>query len=278
MTQTYDHIFRENIEPVFEAFVREILDIKPLSSQRLELGQPKTSEREPDYLRKVTLYDTPHPIILHIEFQTEIDKKMHLRMLEYHALLRRRFELDVYQYVVLLSGTAEEMPSTIVGFGISFEYKLVLLNEISFDSLLNTSVPELLVTAILSDFDLRDVDGIVERILVALRRRVPERRELQKYLTQLELLSNIRKISETVTKQINDMALTYNLDTDARYIQGIEQGIEQGMDIGLSRGESRKQLEVAQKLLQSGQTPEFTAEITGMNIEDVRKLAENSQH
>jgi predicted transposase/invertase (TIGR01784 family) len=68
------------------------------------------------------------------------------------------------------------------------------------------------------------------------------------------------------------MALTYNLETDARYIQGIEQGIEKGLEKGLEKGK----FEIAQKLLLSGQSVEFTADITGLDIDKVLQLQQSN--
>jgi predicted transposase/invertase (TIGR01784 family) len=276
MSKSYDNIFRENIEPVFETFVRHILDIHPTKSQTVSLGQPKTSERKPDYLCKIHLPDQPEPVIFHIEFQTEPDSQMHLRMLEYQALIRRRFKLDVHQYVLLLSGPAERMPTTIQGVSIQYEYRLIELRQISFEALIESNTPELLVIAILSDFDKRETVGNVRRILAALKQRVTGQRELQKYLTQLELLSNIRNISKTVTEEISNMALTYNLETDARYIQGIEKGIEKGLkkglEKGIEKGIEKTQLELARRLMDDGHSIEYAAHLTGLELDELKKL------
>ncbi|MFP4092796.1 MAG: hypothetical protein ACLFT3_20990 [Cyclobacteriaceae bacterium] len=64
-----------------------------------------TIEREPDFLKKISLEDDSEAI-LHLEFQTNDEAGMVYRMAEYKAILRRKFELPVRQFVIYL-GTAE---------------------------------------------------------------------------------------------------------------------------------------------------------------------------
>ncbi|MCH8496275.1 MAG: hypothetical protein LAT57_11690 [Balneolales bacterium] len=259
-----DHIFRENVAPVFEAFVREVLGVRPLSSERVELAQPRTSEREPDYLRKVVLPDNPNPLILHIEFEARTNTLMHYRMFEYNALLRRRFGLPVRQYVILLTGKGETMQTQIQEDDLFFRYNLVRMQEVDFNSLIESGIPELIVAAVLTDFEKKDAVGVIRRILVTLRQRVPDERELQKYLTQLEILSNFGKLNQNILKEINEMAFTYNLETDGRY--------KQGMQKGMLEGKVSKQLQIARDSLKNGGGIEFTAKITGLSVKKVTEI------
>jgi predicted transposase YdaD len=61
-----------------------------------------------------------------------------------------------------------------------------------------------------------------------LRRQVTDERELQKYLTQLEILSNITGYTSVVNQEINDMPLAFNLKKDMRYQQGRLEGRLEG--------------------------------------------------
>ena len=45
------------------------------------------------------------------------------------------------------------------------------------------------------------------------------------------MLANLRKLQPQVIKTIEDMSLNYDIQTDLRFLQGIEQGIEQGMSL-----------------------------------------------
>ena len=80
------------------------------------------------------------------------------------------------------------------------------------------------MSSVLADFKRKDAAAIIRRILVTLRQAVPDERDLEKYLTQLDLLSHIRKYNSIVINEIDNMAFTYDIKRDARYQQGIEQG------------------------------------------------------
>ncbi|TVQ81036.1 MAG: hypothetical protein EA358_01195 [Flavobacteriales bacterium] len=147
MSGTSDHIFRENVAPVFEAFVREVLGIRPITSEEVELPLPKTSERKPDYLRKVLLPGEQEPVILHIEFEHKASSMMPYRMLEYNALIRRKLELDVRQYVVLLSGSGDSMLTEINEKDLIFRYSMVRMQHVKFEALIDSGIPELIVSA-----------------------------------------------------------------------------------------------------------------------------------
>jgi len=241
---------------VFEVFVREVLGVRTQSLERVELSQPKTSEREPDYLRKVVLQPSGEPVIMHLEFQTKTDKLMHLRMLEYNALLRRRFGIGVRQYVLLLKGKGSTMRTEIKEDNLYFRYELVHMSKVKFAPLVESGVPELIVSSVLADFKRKDAAAIIRRILVTLRQAVPDERDLQKYLTQLDLLSHIRDYDNIVINEIDDMAFTYDIKRDARYQQGIEQSAHN----------------IARESLKNGVSIQLTAKITGLSLKAVREI------
>ena len=49
---------------------------------------------------------------------------------------------------------------------------------------------------------------------------------MKRYIKQLEILSNLRNLQKLTIKISEKMALVYDLKTDVRYKQGIEQIIE----------------------------------------------------
>jgi hypothetical protein len=70
---------------------------------------------------------------------------------------------------------------------------------------------------------------VIQEIIVCLKNKTKNKRKLQKLILQLEMLANLRKLQPQVIKTIEDMSLNYDIQTDLRYLQGIEQGIEQGV-------------------------------------------------
>ncbi len=55
--------------------------------------------------------------------------------------------------------------------------------------------------------------------------------------------------------------------------KGIEKGIEKGMQKGIEKGKIEKAIEAAKKMLLKGFDPNTIMEITGVNREEIEKLA-----
>jgi predicted transposase YdaD len=55
--------------------------------------------------------------------------------------------------------------------------------------------------------------------------------------------------------------------------EGIGVGLAQGREEGLEQGREEEKLIIAKNLLLKGSTPEFIREITGLDMETVKKLA-----
>jgi hypothetical protein len=58
---------------------------------------------------------------------------------------------------------------------------------------------------------------------------------MSKYISQLIVLSRLRKFESETIKIINEMPITYDIKTDYLFKQGIEQGIEQGSEQGIEK-------------------------------------------
>jgi flagellar biosynthesis/type III secretory pathway protein FliH len=69
------------------------------------------------------------------------------------------------------------------------------------------------------------------------------------------MLSNLRKLQPQIIKTIEDMSLNYDIQTDLRYLQGVEQGFEQGIEKGIEKGAekaaSEKDYQFAKSLILS---------------------------
>ena len=78
-------------------------------------------------------------------------------------------------------------------------------------------------------------------------------------------MSNLRDIQALTIKHTEAMSITYNIETDARYQQGIEKGIEKGK-------ETEKE-EMIAALLQSGLlTDKQIAQVANASLARVRKI------
>src|SRR5580658_8021936 len=73
--------------------------------------------------------------VLHVEFQSTGDSHMAYRMLEYWALVKRRFRRPLRQVVLFVGRGAARIPDGIQEDGLSFRYEVIDLREIQAEDL-----------------------------------------------------------------------------------------------------------------------------------------------
>jgi predicted transposase/invertase (TIGR01784 family) len=98
----------------------------------------------------------------------------------------------------------------------------------------------------------------------------------EKIFTKLFKESEIAKFNPMELREYEDSIKTYRdlkNSLDTALMQGIEQGREEGLAEGLERGYAEGIAAVARKMLSNGMDAKTVAEITGMHIIDVEKLA-----
>lgn len=221
MVHDYDKIFKENIESIIIPFTRRLLGAIPTELEEIPDDLQRTIERRPDFLKKATL--GKETFILHIEFQTEDEEDMVHRMLEYCALLTRRYKLEVRQYVVYLRDHRAQMQTTLRhGNNLLFSFTLINIYDIPYQEFLESDIPEEVILAILGNFGNTASDIVIEALLERLKSLNPETNRRKKCVNQMEILSKLRKLQGQTIKKINIMPFQYNLHEDLRYIQGAE--------------------------------------------------------
>jgi hypothetical protein len=67
---------------------------------------------------------------------------------------------------------------------------------------------------------------VIQQIIKCLKDKTKNKRRLQKYIMQLEILSNLRNLQTEIIKQLSTMSIAYDVRTDFRYLQGKEEGEE----------------------------------------------------
>ena len=92
--------------------MQNVLEITAVSMEELPDDIQHTKERKPDVLKKVT--DTKGDIfVLQIEFQVANDDEMVHRMLDYKAMLFRKYRIPIRQYVIFLGKGKVSMESSL---------------------------------------------------------------------------------------------------------------------------------------------------------------------
>ena len=236
MHQDYDKVFKENIVKAEKTVLSAICGMPNLLLQELPRAVPRTIERRGDWLKIGIDTNTAERKLYHIEFQTADDDTMPLRMLIYWSLYRELYRLPVEQFAIYLGENPPQMPTMLQEENVWFRYRIIAINTIDYELFLNAETPEAIILAILADFKKQDNFAVVGKILSVLRDKIPNKRLLQKYIFQMELLANLRDLQPLISHQITKMSINYDLSKDFRYNQGIDIGINQGIDIGINQG------------------------------------------
>ncbi len=223
MAQDYDKIFRENIEQVIITLAQKLLGIDPATLEEIPDDSQYTIERKPDLLKKVKPGGGKKDYILQMEFQSTDSHKMLKRLLFYYGLLFADYGLEVLQYVFYIGKKNKPtMPTHIQHTNLQFKYELINIMDIDYELFIHSDKPEDVVVAILCDFKKKSPEYIIDTILDRLQKLNNDELDLSKYVTQLEVLSKLRNLQTLFIDKASKMPITYDLETDIRYIQGMD--------------------------------------------------------
>ena len=267
MAKQYDKIIQENLESLIDSILTQILGLDLKQKKKLERKHQVTLEREIDYLAKV-IDQKGKEYLLHIEFQSQNESKISFRKAEYKAILQREYELPVKQYVIYMGNSPLNMSNLLpTNFEIN-HFELIDFRSFSTTGLLNSQLPEVIILALLGDFDGQAPDQVLLKIISKLQKLCPEPIRLNKYLVQLGVMSRLRKLEGKFLKTLQNMPITYNIEEDQIYLKGIEKGIEKNKrSILINLIES--------DLFQTGVLSiEKVAHLAGVPKEDVQKVIE----
>jgi hypothetical protein len=232
--QDYDKIFKESFQRVSQRLLQTFLGIDEASMQPISTTLPRTIERRADFV--VTCKNPKSRLmeIYHFEFQSQVHFKMSSRGLLYYGLLFEKHELPVNQFVIYLGNGKWTASTDIKHVNLQYNYQVISLNEIDYNTFVNSDAPEEIIFAILANFKGEDKKMVIQKIIKALENKAKGVKKLQKYIQQLEILSNLRNLQPEIIKQLSTMSITFDIKTDLRYQQGVETGLEQGLEKGLS--------------------------------------------
>ncbi|MDW8158215.1 MAG: hypothetical protein RML72_04970, partial [Bacteroidia bacterium] len=116
--------------------------------------------------------------------------------------------------------------------------------------------------------------------------------EKERYLVNLEILSQLRNLQQLVIAKAKTMALEFDIKKDLRYLQGREEGKQEGWkegkqegwkegkqegwkegkQIGKQEGAQEEKLNIARQALAEGLPTELIARITGLSKIEIEQL------
>ncbi len=181
-------------------------------------------------------------------------------MAEYKALLQRKFELPVRQFVIYLGTKEPQMRTALSEDEQITGFSLRNIHNLPVDQTLASDIPEEIILSILADYPKADAEQVVANIIMRLRTVSTSEASLKKSVQQLLVLSRLRKLDNIARKQVNAMPITYDITQDALYKEGIE----------------KKTIQVIQMMLQdSSLTVEQIAKFAGVSVSYVKKLQQD---
>lgn len=247
---------------VLPMLVKDILGINITNREDLPESLQHTRERSPDQLSKIT-DDHGETYILHIEWQSKDDPSMDNRMLNYRAMLRKKYGLPVKQYVIFLASSKSIMPNIIDEDNLKFSYNLISLQKYSHKLFLNSSLPEQKIMAIFGNFGNEHPVDVIKEILRRIKQQADGEINFQRYKEQLRALIQLRKLGKefkiamgTITK--------FKVEKDPFYQDGVK--------IGRKKGRREEALEIAQEMKKDKFPVEKIAKFTKLSVEEIVSL------
>ena len=253
----YDKIIKENLCELAPAILRKVLGLQDIRMKDLpQTRQQTTIEREPDFLKLV--YDKTHPKgrIVQIEFEGKSEKHMNARLLEYLGIVYRKYLLPVEQHLVYIGSGKPNINCKIEFGNLKYHFSVHYFSEIHYEQFLFSNQPEEVILSILASPGKETPAHIIRMILERLLHLRGDSRETLKFIRQLEIISNLRKLQRETINQIDTMNISYDIKEDIRYQQGREEGltegVEKGLEKGMERGAEKKAITGIRNMLREG--------------------------
>ncbi len=217
------------MDSVYMTLSKKYIDNNYQKAEELSTDLQKTREKKTDFLRLFKYQNPNDNFILHVEAQSKDDPKMIYRMIEYHAMLLRKYELRIVQLVIYLGEGKSRMRNSYQDGSNTFSYELVSIQDFSYKTFLETNRPEELVLAILADFEDKSVDEITNHIFSKAKIILNETNQMEKFVNQIEVLSKLRNLDGIIQHYIqNTMALDLRIEDTFTYKKGKLEGKLEG--------------------------------------------------
>ena len=210
MPNQYDRIPRENVDflaPVIATWRGVDMRNHEVLKDKLHV----TLENEVDFCAKILHDDPDFNEIFHIEFQsTPIYSPRRGRL--YNALLGHIHNLPVRQIVVYLGDKKHNMATELIEPQITYRAEIINIKDFSYRYFLERDAPEEIIMAILADLEGEDAEKIIVEILNKIRKFSPPRAST--CTVQMQVLSNLRNLQDSLNKILKKMPLAIDLSKD----------------------------------------------------------------
>lgn len=261
----YDKIIKENLEMTLPVIVREVLGLNIIQSEELPDDIQHTKERKPDALKRVT-DSKGNTYVLHIEFQVKSERDIVFRMIEYYAMLMRKYKIPVRQYVIYLGDKRPKMPIVLETERLTFSYDLIPLYNASYKLFLKSDNPEVKMLGILGNFEHNDGYTVIKEIIEDIKFKTEGEFAESRYFKQLRIFVQLRSnIATQFEKAMEAVSKFFKEERDFLYRRGEARG--------KAEGEVKKSYDVVENLIVDfGFTDEQAAKAAEVSIDFVQKV------
>ena len=275
----YDLTLKDILSGIEKNFVKAFLHFDIKSAEALNIEFPKIEEKIADYVCKIEDLENKK-YILHIELQSQNHKIMHIRMARYLIELYHQYDLPIIQVVIYIGKEKLTMKNEIkfktLNTRIDYKYNIIDVKTIDCEKLLKSDKSDLVILAILCDFEDRDKNKVVREILKRLNElNLNDEVEKGNYILKLEVLSKLRNLEEIVIKE-EDMLDAIKMEDMLNFkrgkLVGIEEGEKRGIERGIEKGIEKEKLHIALNMLKAGINIKDIATFTELSIEQIKSL------
>lgn len=272
----FDKIIKENLTDSFLSLLNTYLGIHVIETVRLPALKQTTIEREVDFLAKVKTIDQQE-FILHLEFQSHYETGMKYRMAEYGSILLREYRIPIRQFVVYMGSKKVKVSSKLPEDQVIKGFEWLDLSDIPYQEFLTSESPELIILGILSDFGTLSAEELSLELLHRLHQLGLGESDLRKYITQLEVLSNLRNLNNVVNQSIKAMPITFDIRKSAFYQEGVEAGKQEGKLEGRMEGRMEGINGIILNMYQKGIVMTQIADLTGIELAEIKRIIEENK-
>ena len=144
-------------------------------------------------------------------------------------MISRKYKLPIRQVVLYLGEEESKMITQLPDGAVFSGFELIAVNKIDMEEFLADQFPEVIIMALLSNYEKEHIEEVLYTIVDKIKKVVKHEDTLKRYINQLLILSRLRKLEKSVTKILEDMPITFEVDVENDYLykRGLEKGKEE---------------------------------------------------
>ena len=194
------------------------------------------------------------------------------RMLEYYAMLERKYKLPIEQFVIFLGSEKPKMPNTLDNKRVKFNFSLITLSELDYHIFLNLDKPEEIILGILANFKGEDPENALKQIIHRIEETTKGDFSLKRYFNQLRVLAQLRNLELNLKNAMDSIAEYIKEERDVLFLRGLDKG----QAIAQEREKNARETELTKFVIylirEGNKTFEQIADISGATVDFVKSV------